>query len=392
MQTLAPQPISADPAISLTRVVRAHRAWVEAMARRHLGDPALAEEVTQDVFLRLAGLVQRPVEPAALRAWLLRTVWFLSANARRKAAKRRSVEACLASEFEGVADNSPPETLPLEELAAALDSLPELERALVLEHYFEGREHSEIGTRHHLSREAARKRIARSLTHLRSHLTRRGVALPSISLATVFGFTTNSSKAASTGTTIASHLASWLTRSPLKIASLTAAACVTVAVPVVLHQQRQLRELQLANTTANARADAAEAAATTRPALLTGSGWETAAWAPQPVNTAGFPNVPRLSQLQSILDSLPSLLAAARAEAPAPGPAMNLRLKFIVSETVTSLIQRQNEQYSLSQTRQTSVTGHLLQSPAATPFDAFPNTGSALPPLLTGDDAGFPTD
>lgn len=385
MHALAPEPTLADPS-SLNRLVRTHRPWVEGMARRHLGDPALAEEVTQDVFLRFAGLARRPEQEAALRAWLLRTVWFLAANARRKAAKRRSVEACLASEFEGAADDQTAESLPLEELAAALDSLPELERALVLEHYFEGREHSEIGTRHRLSGEAARKRIARALTHLRAHLTRRGVALPSVSLAAAgLGLTAGSAKACA----LPSWFAAWLPQTPWKTAGLTAAACAAVAVPVVLHQREEVQALRIQAAAADIRASAAEAAASSSSGWPAGSGVETASWAPQSIDTAGFPNVPRLDQLQSILDSLPSLLAAAGKTSPAP---VNLRLKFTMSESLISIISRQNDVVSVRRTRQTEFTGHLQEFPDQSEpsgwgddqFDSFPNpAASALLPSST---------
>ncbi|MDB6136505.1 MAG: hypothetical protein JWM59_4748 [Verrucomicrobiales bacterium] len=153
------------------------------------------------------------------------------------------MEALAAREFGGETGMNPPpspEDLPLEEMAAALDTLPNLERVMVLEHYFEGREHGEIGTRHRLSGEAARKRIARALARLRSHLVRRGVAaLPSVSMAAVLGMAETSR-----GALVKAALTKSLAHSPTKTAVLTAMVCGAVAVPLVVSQQRRIQDLQ----------------------------------------------------------------------------------------------------------------------------------------------------
>lgn len=329
MRAFAPESRQAEYSWSLAPLVREHRAWVEAMARRHLGDPALAEEVAQDVFLRLARLPRPPADAAALRAWLLRTVWFLSANARRKAARRRSVEALAAREFGGEAGmNSPSsaEELPLEELAAALDTLPDLERALVLEHYFEGREHGEIGVRHRLSGEAARKRIARALSRLRSQLARRGVVpLPSVSITAVLGMGESSRSAA-----VKAVLAKWMACFSAKTAALTAVLCAAVAAPLVVSQQRRIQDLQSRRQQQQLTPEAAAKA--DFPGMgLPDSLWmnpeSAGGWVPRDFDADGFPNVPPLTQW--ILRSLPALTVSALGDSRRP---LNLRLSITVSE------------------------------------------------------------
>ncbi|RYD32905.1 MAG: RNA polymerase sigma factor, partial [Verrucomicrobiaceae bacterium] len=337
MRALAPETRQSEYCWSLAPLVREHRAWVEAMARRHLGDPALAEEVAQDVFLRLARLPRPPAEAAALRAWLLRTVWFLSANARRKAARRRSVEALAAREFGGETGMNPPpspEELPLEELAAALDTLPDLERVMVLEHYFEGREHGEIGTRHRLSGEAARKRIARALVRLRSHLVRLGVAvLPSVSIAAVLGVGETSR-----GALVKAALTKSLSSSPAKTAVLTVMACAAVAVPLVVSQQRRIQDLQNRPQQQQQQVGPETVKADFRGAGLPDSPWmdaeSTGGWTPRSFNAEGFPNVPPIAQW--ILDTLPVLAAAAvRGGSREP---LNLRLSITMNQSVSGLM------------------------------------------------------
>lgn len=50
-----------------------HRAAVQAWLRRRLADSMLAEDLTQETFLRLHRAQPELQEPAQLRAWLLRT-------------------------------------------------------------------------------------------------------------------------------------------------------------------------------------------------------------------------------------------------------------------------------------------------------------------------------
>ncbi|MES2706688.1 MAG: RNA polymerase sigma factor [Verrucomicrobiota bacterium] len=356
MHAPAFEPVRADPH-SLTPLVRENRLWVEAMARRHLGDPALAEEVTQDVFLRLSRLPRRPWDQAALRSWLLRTVWFLSANARRKAAKRRSMEAVAASEFGGAAEIAVAGELPLEELAAALDALPELEKVLVLEHYFEGRAHGEIGDRHHLSGEAARKRIARSLVQLRSHLTRRGVALPAVTLTSGLGLGLGLlAETSPAAPVMASVFWPPVLQSPLKIAALTAAVCAAVAVPVMISQQCRISQLQQEKALAEDQRHSSETSEMP-PLNFT---FEAGGWTPQNFSTDDFPNVPPMAQW--LIDSLPALTAAARGDSSEP---LNLHVSITMSESITRLIRKQDEEMSLrrTQTVRAEVSSHPPEKP-----------------------------
>lgn len=131
----------------------------------------------------------------------------------------------------------------MEELTAPLEALPELERALVLEYYFEGRSHAETGRRHDLSGEAARKRISRALNQMRLHLEQRGTAMPWLALAA--GLSLRNPAAAGTSAVVSGSLKTML---------LTVTACTAVACPAWLHQERKITELQQQTAVANHKA------------------------------------------------------------------------------------------------------------------------------------------
>ena len=71
------------------RLVDAHGAMVFGAALRYTRDRALAEEVTQEVFVILVRKAATIREPHKLGAWLHRTTMQCAANANRREAKRR---------------------------------------------------------------------------------------------------------------------------------------------------------------------------------------------------------------------------------------------------------------------------------------------------------------
>lgn len=203
----------------------------------------MAEEVTQDVFLQLARQPAIPRDPVALRTWLLRCVWFLSSNARRKQARWHSAVNRLAEESQRPAVAAPAaDHHDLLELDRALEGLPDKERGLLLEHFFEGRDYGELAARHGLSPEAVRKRLARSLQRLKRHFTRRGLLFPGSVLAATFGAAPFSSHAEllTAGVSTPSFFAMNATTS----AVLTAAACLTLASLPLFLQNREIQELK----------------------------------------------------------------------------------------------------------------------------------------------------
>ncbi len=235
-------PDNATSACPLEQACREHRSWVETLARRHLNDASLAEEVTQDVFLKLSQLPSPPCDAAALRAWLLRCAWYLAANARRKRTRHQKLVAAFAGQQ--IEDHKQPEyPVETEELDVALATLPALEQSLLLQYFFEGRSHAEIGARHALSAEATRKRITRALRRLHGRLERRGHPLLVAEVASELGVSPSCVTALAGGTALGG--ATFLTAmTTTKSVALTAAACLGLAVIPWLHQQQRIAALR----------------------------------------------------------------------------------------------------------------------------------------------------
>jgi RNA polymerase sigma-70 factor, ECF subfamily len=114
------------------------------LARRILGNEALAEDIVQDALLRVWTNAPRWRPEAAFRTWLYRVVVNLCLNAKRRAGEL-PLEAA-----DHVADPAPGAEAQLEarerdrRLAAAIGALPERQRAAIVLSYQEGLSNAEI--------------------------------------------------------------------------------------------------------------------------------------------------------------------------------------------------------------------------------------------------------
>jgi len=114
------------------------------LARRILGNEALAEDIVQDALLRVWTNAPRWRPEAAFRTWLYRVVFNLCLNA-----KRRVPDLPLAN-GEQVADPGFAADAQLEgrerdrRLAAAIGALPERQRGAIVLSYQEGLSNAEI--------------------------------------------------------------------------------------------------------------------------------------------------------------------------------------------------------------------------------------------------------
>lgn len=145
---------------------------VYAAALRVTENPALAADVAQDVFLRLAQGPAALMKGIPLVAWLHRSARSRALDLVR-AERRRSARELAAGAPSESAESLPGEALTL--LDEVIDKLPAADRALVLQRFFAGHSFAEISSRMNLSEDAARMRVQRALEKMRKLFSSRGV-------------------------------------------------------------------------------------------------------------------------------------------------------------------------------------------------------------------------
>jgi RNA polymerase sigma-70 factor, ECF subfamily len=137
-----------EPALAET--YRRHGGAVRALAQRVVGSDFLADEVTQDVFLRLwREPEQFDATRSGLRTYLVaiahhRAVDLVRSEAARAAREQRSAPAPDASEYD--VEHLAWDLAMAEQVRVALDGLPDGERDAIQLAYFEGRTYREVAS------------------------------------------------------------------------------------------------------------------------------------------------------------------------------------------------------------------------------------------------------
>jgi RNA polymerase sigma-70 factor (ECF subfamily) len=162
--------LAAGDEAAFARVVRGHYDLVYRVAWRMLGGPGEAEDVAQEVFLRLWRGAERLREIGSLRAWLARVATNLAIDRMR----RRRPEG--AGEMPEVEDPQPGPERNAERSAAsrlvdaAIAALPERQRAAIVLTYSEELANSEVAAALGISIEAVESLLARARRNLKNEL------------------------------------------------------------------------------------------------------------------------------------------------------------------------------------------------------------------------------
>src|SRR5262245_22368821 len=155
-------------------LVSRHVNLVYATALRQLGDPGVAEEVTQNVFVALARKAPRLGGIETLGGWLHRTT-ILEAKARIRAELRRKRRHEAAAELASIQCEG---ASALDALVPLLDegllNLRDSDRAALMLRFWEERSLRDVGDVLGVDEDAARKRVARALDRLAEFFRRRG--------------------------------------------------------------------------------------------------------------------------------------------------------------------------------------------------------------------------
>ena len=166
---------------ALGEVLRRHREPTIAFARRLVADDALAEEVAQEVFLRLWQQPERyNRERGALRAFLLaqthgRAIDRVRSDTARR--RREEREAALSPSLQETAEEPVVGRAVADEVRQALAKLSEPEQRAVELAYFGGHSYREVAQILDLPEGTVKGRIRAALSKLRETLADRDLLL-----------------------------------------------------------------------------------------------------------------------------------------------------------------------------------------------------------------------
>jgi len=149
---------------------------VYSAALRKTGNPDAAGEITQAVFIILAGKARGMRPETVLSGWLYQTARLTAANFLRAESRRvrREQEAFMQSPQGHTEPEIWPQIMPL--LEDAMGRLGEADRNAIALRFFEGRNFKEVGAALGTGEDAAKMRVSRALEKLRRFFARRGVS------------------------------------------------------------------------------------------------------------------------------------------------------------------------------------------------------------------------
>ena len=148
----------------------AHAPRVHRIAYRIAGDPDLAEDLTQDVFIQVFRTLGQFRGDSAFSTWVHRVALTVSLNAMRKVKRFRQRETVLeeASHHEHADAALDPDLR--DRLNQAIDALPEGLRVALVMHTMEGYSHAEIGKALGIAEGTSKARVFEARAKLRKAL------------------------------------------------------------------------------------------------------------------------------------------------------------------------------------------------------------------------------
>jgi RNA polymerase sigma-70 factor (ECF subfamily) len=165
--------------VALAEAYRRHGGAVFGLARRVLGNAAEAEDVTQEVFLRLWNQPDRfDASRGSLRSYLLAQSHGRAVDAIRSLSSRRLREAKDAQRTAAAAYDMDHEIWDLalaDQVAHALGELPDGERRAIEMAYFEGHTYQEVARLLHEPEGTIKSRIRNGMRRMRALLVAAGV-------------------------------------------------------------------------------------------------------------------------------------------------------------------------------------------------------------------------
>lgn len=156
---------------AFAELMRHHLPVVYTVALRVTGNAEMAADVSQDVFLKLARNPTPVMKGVPLAAWLHRSTRHRALDILRSERSRQARERTAIPEEP--AEEMPPEIIGM--LDEVIDSLPAVDRALVIQRFISGESFSSISARSGTTEDATRMRVNRALEKMRKLFASRGV-------------------------------------------------------------------------------------------------------------------------------------------------------------------------------------------------------------------------
>jgi len=165
---------------SFVLLLEKHRGPVVNFMHRMVQNRAVAEELAQEVFLRVYRSRETYEPTAKFTTWLFRIATHLALNAIRDSKKWKGQESLNRELMEGIARRMVDPQLTVEqnlvrevrvrEIRQAIEALPEKQRAAVLMHKYEGLEYAQIAGALRCSESAVKSLLFRAYEALRLRL------------------------------------------------------------------------------------------------------------------------------------------------------------------------------------------------------------------------------
>jgi RNA polymerase sigma-70 factor (ECF subfamily) len=157
-----------------------HAASVDAVVRRLAGDPDLAQDIAQEVWIQLFRALPSWRGEASLRTWIHRLAVNRTLNALRSVRRREAGVQPLLEETVAVAGDDADRRLLAETIEGAVRRLPAGARTVFVLHDVEGYTHEEIATSLGITAGGSKSQLFKARARLRRLLAPlMDLALPS---------------------------------------------------------------------------------------------------------------------------------------------------------------------------------------------------------------------
>lgn len=156
---------------ALAALFQAYAADLRRLAYRFLGDWDAADDICQEVFLRVRRSAAAFTPAARVSTWLYRIVANLCWDFRRRRRTRRTEPLEAGHALHADAESpEPPDTALQTRVRAAVAALPDRQRLALILHRYEGLSHQEIAEMLGWSVKSVESCLVRAYRHLRTAL------------------------------------------------------------------------------------------------------------------------------------------------------------------------------------------------------------------------------